>query len=668
MLKMKKSLIKILVMLAVFAAIILITNHVQAGSIKLNSLDFQIQLNEDGSMDVTENWNARITNTNTMFKDFYLDSSKFKEITNVEVYRVDSGKQQKLTQIDEEMYHVTKNCYYGLPISGNKFEIAWGVSVEGTETRRYQVKYRVIDAVKTYSDCSELYWQLVGTDNTIPVTKLTGTIKLPKAVSEKNNIRGWAHGPYNGNITVNQDNVYLEVEYLDTGVMVEARVVTLENLFTENKVTNIAKFNSILSEEQKWADQANREREEYIKEKENEERINKIVEVVYVIANIVLSIFLIYKLIKNGIKASKMEKKKMPEMDYFRDIPNKQSSAGDAAYLYYFRNGNFNKNISKILSATLLQLSLKKYIAFSEDNTNSKPQVRINILNNTEQLEPLTKDENTVLSLLKNVTRETTEVGEIATFTMKEFEKYAKKHCESFMAKIKSIEADVEKQQITMQNYSEESKKQASKYVGKATLYIVLGLICIAIALIPGILLIINAIPYFIMTSKTIQLTDKGLEEKAKWVGLKRYMEDFSLLNEKEVPDLKLWEKYLVFATAFGIADKVLKQLKIRYPELQNMDGYDYAYMHMLYHSSLNDSFLNTLNNSVNKVYMGGMSAEAARSGYDGSNFSSGGGFGGGFSGGGGGRNGRKISRKKVAILIWLLLKIKGDVLLIYSQ
>lgn len=639
---MKKNLIKILVMLAIFAGIILVTNQVQAGSIRLNSLNFQIQLNEDGSMDVIENWNARITDTNTMFKDFYLDSSKFKEITNIEVYRVDSGNRQKLTQIDEEMYHVTKNCYYGLPISGNKFEIAWGVSVNGTETRSYQIKYKVIDAVKTYSDCSELYWQLVGTDNAIPVTKLTATIKLPKAVSEKNNIRGWAHGPYNGNISVNKDNIYLEVEYLDSGVMVEARVITLENLFTKNKVTNTAKFSSILSEEQKWADQANREREEYIKEKENEERIEKIVEVVYVIANIALGIFLVYKLIKNGIKASKIEKKRMPEMDYFRDIPNKQASAGDAAYLYYFRRGSFNKNISKILSATLLQLSLKKYIAFSEDNTKSKPQVRINILNSTEQLEPLTEDEKTVLGILKSVTRDTTKEGKIATFTMKEFEKYAKKHCESFMSKIKSIETDVEKQQIAMQNYSEESKKQASKYVGKSTIYIVLGIICMLIAPIIGILLIINAIPYFIMTNKTRQLTDKGLEEKAKWVGLKRYMEDFSLLNEKEVPDLKLWEKYLVFATAFGIANKVLKQLKIRYPELQNIDGYDYAYMHMLYHSSLNNSFLNTLNTSVNKVYMGGMSAEAARNGYDGSNFSSGGGFGGGFSGGGGGRRRRR--------------------------
>ena len=67
--------------------------------------------------------------------------------------------------------------------------------------------------------------------------------------------------------------------------------------------------------------------------------------------------------------------------------------------------------------------------------------------------------------------------------------------------------------------------------------------------------------------------------------------------------------------------------------------------MLMLYHSSLNNSFLNTLNTSVNKVYMGGMSAEAARNGYDGSNFSSGGGFGGGFSGGGGGRRRRRPER-----------------------
>ena len=626
---------KMLIMLLVFFFSLLIGNQVKAGSIKLNKLDFEIQLNEDGSMDVVENWNAKITDTNTMFKDFYLDSSKFKKITNVEVYRVSYGNKQKLTQIDKEMYHVTKNCYYGLPISGNKFEIAWGVSVNGTETRNYQVKYKVVDVIKTYADCSELYWQLVGTDNEIPVTKLTGTIKLPKAVAEKNNIRGWAHGPYNGNITVSEDKVYLDVDYLDTGVMVEARIAVLEDLFSKNKRVDKSKFSEILAEEQSWADQANREREKYIKDIERSKRSAKIIAVAYIIATIALTIFLIYNLIKNGIKARQTEKRKMPKLDYFRDIPNKEASAGDAAYLYYFKNGSFSRNISKILSATLLQLALKKYISFSEDNEESKPKIRVNILDVTDNRETLTNDEKLIYELLNKVSKK-------RTFTMKEFEEYVGKHCESFMGKMRKLEIEVEKHQVKMKNYSKENEKIVSKHSNKGFIYMFFGIVGIGIMPIPAILLILNSIPQFIMAKRNRNLTDKGLEEKAKWVGLKKYMEDFSLLNEKEVPDLKLWEKYLVFATAFGIADKVLKQLKIKYPELQDMDGYDYAYMNMLYHSSLNNSFLSTLNTSVNKAYMGGMISQAASSGYDGGNFSSGGGFGGGFSGGGGGRRRRR--------------------------
>lgn len=626
---------KMLIMLLVFFFSLLIGNQVKAGSIKLNKLDFEIQLNEDGSMDVVENWNAKITDTNTMFKDFYLDSSKFKKITNVEVYRVSSGNKQKLTQIDKEMYHVTKNCYYGLPISGNKFEIAWGVSVNGTETRNYQVKYKVVDVIKTYADCSELYWQLVGTDNEIPVTKLTGTIKLPKAVAEKNNIRGWAHGPYNGNITVSEDKVYLDVDYLDTGVMVEARIAVLEDLFSKNKRVDKSKFSEILAEEQSWADQANREREKYIKDIERSKRIEKIIAVAYIIATIALTIFLIYNLIKNGIKARQTEKRKMPKLDYFRDIPNKEASAGDVAYLYYFKNGSFSRNISKILSATLLQLALKKYISFSEDNEESKPKIRVNILDVTDNRETLTNDEKLIYELLNKVSKK-------RTFTMKEFEEYVGKHCESFMGKMRKLEIEVEKHQVKMKNYSKENEKIVSKHSNKGFIYMFFGIVGIGIMPIPAILLILNSIPQFIMAKRNRNLTDKGLEEKAKWVGLKKYMEDFSLLNEKKVPDLKLWEKYLVFATAFGIADKVLKQLKIKYPELQDMDGYDYAYMNMLYHSSLNNSFLSTLNTSVNKAYMGGMISQAASSVYDGGNFSSGGGFGGGFSGGGGGRRRRR--------------------------
>lgn len=643
--KKSKFCIKLLIMLAIILISFFICGQVKAGTISLNSLDFQIQLKEDGSMDVIENWDAQISNTNTMFKDIHLDSTKFKNITNVEVYRVEGSNKTKLTQIYEEMYHVTKNCYYGLVTSSGDFEIAWGVSVNSKENRKYQIKYTVLDAIKTYTDCSELYWQLVGNENTIPVKKLTATIKMPSSVDSKNNLRAWAHGPYNGNISLTNDTVTVDLDYLDEETMVEVRIATIENLFPQNTVIPRARFNTILSEEGKWADKANEEREAYIKEKERQDKIEKMITIAMIAANIILGIVFLILFIRNYKKAKNIPKREKVDLEYFRDFPDKTASAGDAAFLYYYRNGNFASNISKVLSATLLQLSLKKYIVFSEDNSERKPDIRISILDNSDKINemvPLKNDEQIVYNLLIKVADSTK--NEIRTFTMKEFEKYAKKHSSSFVSEINKIEGKVKTQQQELGNYNKQIEKAASNQVGFIVLEIVFGLILLFMP-IASIMLFLNIIPSANLYKKLNALTDKGFNEATQWKALKKYMEDFSLLNEKEVPDLRLWEKYLVYATAFGISDKVLKQLKIRYPELQEIDGYDYVYMNLLYRSSLNTAFLTTFNNSVNKAYMGGLSANAS-SNYSGGNFSSGGGFGGGFSGGGGfggggGRNGR---------------------------
>ena len=112
--------------------------------------------------------------------------------------------------------------------------------------------------------------------------------------------------------------------------------------------------------------------------------------------------------------------------------------------------------------------------------------------------------------------------------------------------------------------------------------------------------------------NKMRNLTQKGTNEQAKWKGLKKYMEDFSLLNEREVPELVLWEKYLVYATAFGIADKVISQLKVRYPEFTDeeyMMNSGYTYMYMMNRRNL-DRMLVT---SMNRAYSAGQAARASR-------------------------------------------------------
>ena len=82
------------------------------GYLYLNNLDFDVKINQDASMEVTETWNIEIEDTNTLFKTFKTDSSKYSGISNVTVSEIKNGAEENFEQINQLMYHVTKNCYY----------------------------------------------------------------------------------------------------------------------------------------------------------------------------------------------------------------------------------------------------------------------------------------------------------------------------------------------------------------------------------------------------------------------------------------------------------------------------------------------------------------------------------------------------------------------------
>ena len=103
----------------------------------------------------------------------------------------------------------------------------------------------------------------------------------------------------------------------------------------------------------------------------------------------------------------------------------------------------------------------------------------------------------------------------------------------------------------------------------------------------------------------------------------------------------------------FGIADKVLKQLKVKYPELSDenyMIAHGYTYMYMMNRYN----FDRMIGSGMQKAYSAGVTARQARQAAAASSYSSG--SGGGrrilrrrpVVGGGGGRNGRKIVRMAI--------------------
>lgn len=585
-------------------ALLLLTTKSQA-SLYLNNLDFDAQINADGSMDVTETWDIHISDTNTLYKTFKIDNSKYSGITNVKVIENDIGA---LKPSNSWAYHLPENYYYGGMNNDGQFEICWGVGLEsGSATRTYKISYKVEDVITKYSDIAELYWQFIGNDFEISAKNITGKIKLPANAASKDDIKVWGHvDTLNGEIyATSEDTVEFTLNNFASGRYVEIRVAFPSELIESSERThNTDKLTSIIEEETVWANEANERRI-------RRERRNNIITKLIIIAVVGVIVFLIIQLIRY-IKILIQTEKILPteDLEYFRELPNENSTPGDAIFLY--NKGVTNSyNFGNIFSATLLNLSLKGYYKI-ETEKNEKGKEQIWISRPLKDIENLQYDEEKVAKFVKKA------VGNEERITIKDLQKYIKKHAESVSTLIDSTGKVILNKNKSNGNYDEKMAKKKDKYIALAIIYFVLAMISF-VFLPVSILLILNAILALLINAKLSRLTQKGIDERIKWKALKKYMEDFSLLNEKEVPALAVWEHFLVYATVFGIADKVIKELKLVYPDIENMDTFTNAScIYLMSHTDFSSSF----NSAINSGFSSAMS--------------SGSGGGGGFSGGGG--------------------------------
>ncbi len=64
-----------------------------------------------------------------------------------------------------------------------------------------------------------------------------------------------------------------------------------------------------------------------------------------------------------------------------------------------------------------------------------------------------------------------------------------------------------------------------------------------------------------LVLSNTVVYTKTGKEELKKETKFKRFLVDYSLMEERDLQDIVIWDEYLVYATAFGIPSKVTSKL-----------------------------------------------------------------------------------------------------------
>lgn len=510
---------------------------------------------------------------------------------------------------------------YYLKREPDRLYIDWSFEAYGPATRTFVLKYKVLNAVKAYSDVAELYYQFVGDEWEKPVQKVLVSLRLP-AGAQKEEIRAWGHGPLHGDVQIeNAQQVTWNIAPLPGRTFLEGRVAFPPQLVPEIKTVRQEKerLPQILEEETVWAKQA------------NQQRVGGILAVIFAV--LLFSGVVAYAVYLHWLYGREFQ----PDFtgDYYRDLPVSFPPAL-AGNLW-----RFGKVETTDLMATILDLARRGLIKIEEYDTEEglifkKKGKGYTLIKNgpnyLKEKEKLKAYEDLVMNFLfGQVSRiERVSFAEIEAFTKREPEYFYHQFWEKWVASVKK-EAD----QLGFFDQEASLANWKMTGIGIGILFLIM---LIAIKIKSTVILVTSAASIMVLIISAIfvrRRSRSAVEDYAKLKAFRRFLNDFSNMDKREIPGLILWEHFLVYAVPLGMADKVMEQLQLVFPNLEE-DNYRFG-QHWYYYGTGGhsggmtggisgllsgfDSFGGQIQNAIKTVQ----------------NASSGQGSGGGFSGGGGG-------------------------------
>lgn len=526
---------------------------------------------------------------------------------------------------------------YAYKKQGNITRLEWYIRALGGETRTFTIRYKVKNVTTLYSDCAVYFQKFLSVKNAADIKKLTVSVQLIPGANKDNTLI-WGHGPSAGKLEFNKENpnkVKFELDNVPINNYIEARFILDRNLITgSNYVENIDMRQAVITEENAAAKEADRKR-----------RITGISSLIAYIISTFLVMFPIVLRIKKREHFTRFKPEMTPT--FYRDIPeNIPPAVLDKLYCYYGRGGNLSNQIS----GTFIDMIYRKIIKVSYEQKARKTENYISLAKKEFKPNEVTEYER---SLIKFFFTDIAQGKEV--ISIKEIKKYCKqkKNAAYTSQMINSFNSKLD----TMwrkYNYVEKKKNVVPKVF---LVQIISSLIIVIVAftlftnkvmpMFSGAYLILIAgaslsfVISLIVSVRKKMLNQKGENSLALWKGFYKFLNDFTLLDEKELPELFMWEKYLVYATVLGVAEKVLKNLKLRYPQLNDPN---FVKDKMLFLSSIDSSNMNPasgLNDITSSIEGAVRDAQNVISSLSSSSSSgSGGGFSSGGSSGGSGSGG----------------------------
>jgi uncharacterized membrane protein len=325
--------------------------------------------------------------------------------------------------------------------------------------------------------------------------------------------------------------------------------------------------------------------------------------------------------------------------EYYRELPADYSPAV-MGYLYKFREIDDDD-----LTATLLDLIRRKYLILDSKGSSGfndkNPDYTISINNEKNQME-LTDSERYLIKWFVKEIGDGEKVSSLQLNSCCDTYSGAQLYQESSRRWYNMVKAEAKKYKF----FENDIEKNKSKFiVGSVILAFLSALVFILLVSYSGYnyATILTFGPFIFMAGFIFYLNSidkrskKGNEDYVRWKAFKKFLEDFSSFEDYPVPSIIIWEHYLVYATSFGIADKVTEQLKLKF-KLEEIYTADCTYIVYFGFGHRIDRFNRSIRNmrsSANTAIARHNAAQRTSSSFGGR--SGGGGFSGGSSFGGGG-------------------------------
>ena len=545
----------------------------------VNDIRINVSLNTDGAARITEVWDVVVASGT----EWYLVRNNLGDIGIFDLRVVDENGNVFVDEggwnVDRSIVQKARKC--GLHRTGSGYEICWGVESYGPH--KWTVSYTMTNVVKSLSDYDMLHMQFISSKLSSPPQHASLTLEAPVPL-DSDNSRIWAFG-YEGSVEWQGGKVFAESgePFVTNSSMI--LLLRFDKGIFNPLSSQDRDFAAVLSNAQEGAhynDSGESDTEDFSD----------------FLASLISMIITWFAFVKPFLRSLGIVKKKdrgaLKRLFGRRTLPSNPGwdrtipFDGNHLRTYYIASHLKGTDDGKftIVSAIMLRMVEKGNIRMQTSMSGKKEFAFVP----GASRDWMTVSEREFYNMLIQAS------GEDKILQEQEFKKWSVTHMSEVYNWAKGLKEDV------CLSFSDPEIADSNN------------------------------------SYDDIRLTPLGQQKAMQALQFRQFLKDFTVINERHVPEVSLWGEYLIVAALFGMADKVASDMKRIAPDMSigNVRLQTANLGDVVYFSNAFSRFTrNAYALHYSSLHSGGSSGRSS-GGFGGfSSFGGGGGFsGGGFGGG----------------------------------